>query len=326
MEIRPCPFISIVIPAYNRAHLIGETLDSIVSQSYTNWECIIVDDGSTDETENVVNGYVSNDSRIKFFKRERLPKGANSCRNIGFDRSTGEFIQFFDSDDIMDIKLLQTKVEVITSCPEVDLIICKHEIFPRDSLMSQIPVNIVSSDYLNDFVAERIKLNTQNTLIKRDVILKQGLFDESLARAQEVEFFSRILCYPCKIKTIERSLVKIRFHSDSITGSFYSHNISRIEADIFARLKIFKTLKNALNFEIKKYTLSHLQSVVATDLHVILKARDFKSYLKCLNETIYSGLFRNNFFKLYFFVFWSFAFMMTKRFQSKLYQSLNNIN
>lgn len=84
------PLVSIIIPTYNRAHLIGETLDSVLAQIYTNWECIVVDDGSTDSTAELLAFYVEKDSRFQYHHRpkDRL-KGANACRNYGFELSRG---------------------------------------------------------------------------------------------------------------------------------------------------------------------------------------------------------------------------------------------
>ncbi|MDC0637800.1 glycosyltransferase, partial [Flavobacteriaceae bacterium] len=97
------PLVSIIIANYNRAHLIEETLDSIKNQSYTFFECIIVDDGSTDNSVNVVQNWIQGDERFQFFKRPKsIRKGANACRNWGFkEKSKGDLIKFFDSDDIM---------------------------------------------------------------------------------------------------------------------------------------------------------------------------------------------------------------------------------
>ena len=79
------PKISILIPVYNREFLVAETLQSIADQTYTNWECILVDDGSTDNTEAVVEGFIEEDSRFQYFKRpDTMPKGGNVCRNIAF--------------------------------------------------------------------------------------------------------------------------------------------------------------------------------------------------------------------------------------------------
>ena len=77
------PLVSIIIPTYNRAHLIGETLDSVLAQTYQNWECIIVDDGSSDNTDEVIGAYVEKDSRFKYYHRsdKDLPKEPSASRN-----------------------------------------------------------------------------------------------------------------------------------------------------------------------------------------------------------------------------------------------------
>ena len=95
--------ISIIIPTYNRGHLINKTLDSIIAQTYTNWECIVVDDGSYDNTDQVLLKYCKKDNRFQYHLRpkERL-RGGNAARNYGFELSRGEYINWFDSDDLMD--------------------------------------------------------------------------------------------------------------------------------------------------------------------------------------------------------------------------------
>src|SRR5436190_24140540 len=94
--------VSIIIATYNRANLIGETLDTLKTQSYSNWECIIVDDGSSDNTEQVVSEFIKDDYRIKFFQRpNNIPKGPNGARNYGINQSQGEYIMSLDSDDFL---------------------------------------------------------------------------------------------------------------------------------------------------------------------------------------------------------------------------------
>jgi len=115
------PLISVIIPSYNRANLISETLDSILSQTYQNWECIVVDDGSTVETLKIVESYCSKDSRFKLLEREeQFPKGAPTCRNIGLMNAKGEFLIFLDSDDILFPHALIERVMFLLKHPELD--------------------------------------------------------------------------------------------------------------------------------------------------------------------------------------------------------------
>ena len=94
--------VSVIIPTYNRSHLLDETLVSLLNQTYQNWECIVVDDDSTDTTTAVLQKYIAKDNRFQYHHRpkDRL-RGGNAARNYGFEISKGKYIQWFDSDDIM---------------------------------------------------------------------------------------------------------------------------------------------------------------------------------------------------------------------------------
>src|SRR5690606_3072580 len=119
------PLVSIIIPTYNRAHIIGETLDSVLAQTYKNWECIVVDDGSTDGTDEVLAACMIKDSRFEYFQRtEDYFKGANSCRHIGFLKSKGKYINWFDSDDLMHKNHLEEKVKKIEK-GGYDFVVCE---------------------------------------------------------------------------------------------------------------------------------------------------------------------------------------------------------
>jgi glycosyltransferase involved in cell wall biosynthesis len=105
---------SIIIPTYNRAHLIENTIRSVLNQTYTNFELIIVDDGSTDNTESVVKSI--DDERIKYYKKENAERGA--ARNYGIDKSKGDYITFLDSDDVFYSNALASAFEAIKKdCP-----------------------------------------------------------------------------------------------------------------------------------------------------------------------------------------------------------------
>lgn len=96
--------ISIIIPCYNQGRFLNETILSVYNQTYSNWECIIINDGSTDDSEEIVNRWVVKDNRFKYFYKENA--GVSSARNLGLEKVNGNYIQFLDSDDI----ILSTKI------------------------------------------------------------------------------------------------------------------------------------------------------------------------------------------------------------------------
>src|SRR5688572_27262369 len=102
--------ISVVIPTFNRAHLISEAIESVLAQSYPNWELIIVDDGSTDETQSLIRNF--SDTRIRYFRIEHSGS-FGTVRNFGIQASKGEYIAFLDSDDIWDPMKLEKQLQTI---------------------------------------------------------------------------------------------------------------------------------------------------------------------------------------------------------------------
>lgn len=103
--------VSVIIPTYNRGHLIAQTLDSVVQQTYQSWECIVVDDGSTDDTETVVQSYAAKDDRFKFYHRPHQHQpGGNGARNFGVTQSNGDLLVFLDSDDLLAEASLKDRV------------------------------------------------------------------------------------------------------------------------------------------------------------------------------------------------------------------------
>jgi glycosyltransferase involved in cell wall biosynthesis len=171
------PLVSIIIPTYNRAHLLGETLDSVLAQTYTYWECFIVDDGSTDNTEQFVRSYCERDKRFQFYKRpENRPKGANACRNYGFELSKGEYMNWFDDDDIMvkDKIMKQTK-QLLDS--DLNFTVCQTLIFKGDlsNVLGLRKGKLKSDNFFNDFITNKIKWLTQAPLLKRKYLIDNDL-------------------------------------------------------------------------------------------------------------------------------------------------------
>ncbi|WP_339916367.1 glycosyltransferase family 2 protein [Yeosuana marina] len=218
------PLVSVIIPTYNRAHLIGETLDSISRQTYTNWECIVVDDGSTDNTETLLQRYVQKDSRFQFIKRpQNKIKGANVCRNIGFDYSKGDFIQWFDSDDIMLSEFLEFKVDALKDT-SYDYLITLTEDFQHPDINTSLGVN---KNYYTfnlhkithyNYCTQKLNWLTPDLFLKRQCA-KQIKYNEYLKSGQEFNFNCKLTAVTNKVLLKEEVLTKRRMHSDSVKGN-----------------------------------------------------------------------------------------------------------
>src|SRR5215208_6900864 len=94
------PLVSVVVPSYNYGHLIRETLESLAAQTYAAWECVVVDDGSADDTRAVVEAYAATDPRVRYVRQENARQGA--ARNNGIRHSSGAYFQFLDADDTIE--------------------------------------------------------------------------------------------------------------------------------------------------------------------------------------------------------------------------------
>lgn len=186
------PLVSIIIPTYNRVHLIGETLNSVMLQTYTNWECIVVDDGSDDNTEEVVKEYVKKDNRFQFHHRpSNKLKGGNAARNYGFELSKGEYVNWFDDDDIMLDNFIESKVSKIEH--NVDIVFCSG--FIVDEFLKEMDLfRLEIKEYLyKDYVLWNFQIITNSVLIKRKFLKDKVIFIDFLTRGQENELLSRIL-------------------------------------------------------------------------------------------------------------------------------------
>lgn len=122
--------ISIIIPNYNKVTLIEETLQSICNQTYSDWECIIVDDHSTDDSLLVIKKFISKDIRFSLkIRPDDLPKGPSTCRNIGIEHSKGDYVIFLDSDDLLVSFCLETRITAFKNNIECDFLVFQMERF-----------------------------------------------------------------------------------------------------------------------------------------------------------------------------------------------------
>jgi glycosyltransferase involved in cell wall biosynthesis len=214
------PLVSIIIPTFNRAHLIGETLDSVMAQTYTNWECIVVDDGSTDDTEALLKAYIEKDARFQYHKRpDRHAPGGSGARNYGFGLSAGDYVQWFDDDDVMLYDMLATIIYGFKS--KTELVISSCKITNRDLKKHKI-IDLKEQSFLfKDYSLRTIKIVTNNVIFKKIFFKERELFLEHLLRSQEADFFSRLFFELSEdaYEIINRPLFLYRQHDNSKTTS-----------------------------------------------------------------------------------------------------------
>ncbi|MFV9550622.1 glycosyltransferase family 2 protein [Algibacter sp. PT7-4] len=184
--------VSIIIPVFNRSGIIENTLNSVINQNYTNWECIIIDDGSTDNSIEILNNYKSKDNRFKVGKRpEHTIKGAPTCRNIGLRKAVGDYIIFLDSDDTLEPHCLENRVTKFKANPENDFLVFPMGVM-RDGLVTKKEI-IHKTSYLEEFLNYRLPWSIMCPIWKRDYLNKLKGFKEGYPRLNDPELMIRAL-------------------------------------------------------------------------------------------------------------------------------------
>lgn len=273
--------VSIIIPSYNRGKVIKETLDSVYRQAYTDWECIVVDDGSTDNTCDIVKFYTEKDSRFKLYSRpNNRRKGANACRNYGFEKATGTFIQWFDSDDIMHPNKLEKKVNIL-STSNYDFVVCSGIEF-KESIDNNFSKwnKTKSKKPALDHIIGNMTLHTNGPLFKREIIARSKLFNESLMRKQEWEYYTRLLFQTQNYFALDDILYYFRIHNNSINGR---NTIGSLKSKIKANRLVFKNVKSNEGFLLENSFLrKHFFNKYIEFFKSSIKNKMYNSSLKVL--------------------------------------------
>ena len=241
------PKVSIIMATYNRAHFIVETVQSIQNQIYKNWECLIIDDGGIDNTLEVIQPIIDSDKRFQFLKRtNKYKKGLPGCRNYGLDLAKGEFIIFFDDDDIVHPQNLEICVSELT---DKSMLFC---IYGRNTFINKFHYNfeyskeynsrIIDISYIERIVMNEFLLNSCSVMWKREC-LQENQFNENLMYAEDWELYTRILSSGIKGIYIDKCLFFGRKHIESNTGEFYNNNPIRKASKKDAILLVVKNLK-----------------------------------------------------------------------------------
>ncbi|WP_369769529.1 glycosyltransferase family 2 protein [Flavobacterium sp. WC2416] len=246
------PKIAIIIPVYNREHLLSFTLNSITSQTFTDWECILVDDRSTDNSFKVMEEYQKKDNRIKVYKRPlELNKGANACRNFGFTKSSASNIKWFDSDDIMLSNHLEIAFHTLVD-NNLDFVVTDTLNF--DHVTNEFLGKTYNFDRkkiidTENFALNRIGWITDDFLGTREIVNNIKFNENIITDGDEYNFFVRLLHYSIKGVFINKVLTHRRIHNDTLTGqngedtANYSTKIAKLKLLTALDLVFYKDVK-----------------------------------------------------------------------------------
>jgi glycosyltransferase involved in cell wall biosynthesis len=176
--------VSVVVPCYNQAQFLTDALNSVLSQTYTNWECIIINDGSPDNTEEVALKYCSKDERFKYIYKEN--EDVSSARNVGIKEATGKYILPLDADDIISSNYIEEAVKVLENDDSVKLVYCKADFFGSKT----------GPWILDDYSLEVLLKHNMifiSTLFRKSDWFNAGGFDTNINGAEDWEFWISML-------------------------------------------------------------------------------------------------------------------------------------
>jgi len=227
------PLVSIIVPCYNQAHYLPEALESVMKQTYSNWECIIVNDGSTDDTEKVVHGWKIKDDRFKYVKKEN--GGLSSARNAGLSVASGEYIQLLDADDLLEFDKLKSQMTYLRDIVgKIDIVVSGYrffqdtddlrslQIFGPNNFLPEVAVDQNDEKDILKLFARTNPMVVSAPLYSRNVFHRVGNFDEDLGALEDWDFHFRCVVNGIVFQHsgyLPNSKTLIRIHNRSMSAN-----------------------------------------------------------------------------------------------------------
>lgn len=216
--------VTIIIPCFNYGAYLPDALASVRAQTTQRWECIIVDDGSTDGTTGVAEHFVALDARVSYVRQSH--SGVSAARNAGITRASGIYVQFLDADDRLERKKVETHATYLSAHPQCDVVYGPVKFFGRaaDHMERRGPRTCrlpgsAGGEELIDTLLRRNFIAVNSALIRRDALQHVGAFNESLTLLEDWEFWLRTVLAGKRLEFIRRpdAAALVRTHPMSIS-------------------------------------------------------------------------------------------------------------
>ena len=255
--------VSVIIPSFNSGEFLDEAIQSVAGQTYKNLEIIVVNDGSSDNTEEIVRRWQKQDSRIRYIEH-RFNKGLAAARNTGIKNSYGEYIAFLDADDVW----IPTKLEVQIHAIEKEKVqgafsnwwIWDNFSGSKKLAFFENPLR-GSKDIINSLVKKNFG-NSSTFVTKKEIFNQIGFFDETLKASEDYDFWLRLFFNNIKIAWINEPLVFYRQHNSQMSLNIYRMKMSR--------LKIFKKIVRNYPIALIRYPVL-LQKIILLESYKVTK-------------------------------------------------------
>lgn len=252
--------VSILMPVYNGEQYLLETIESALAQTYKNFELLIVNDGSTDNSKSIISAYLSN-PKIRYFEQQNA--GVAAARNLALRNANGKYIGFLDQDDLWLPDKLSTQIEFLETNQEIAFVHSRQDYIQADGA----PIADYPKDWVSDLhgkcfteLFKRNRIAVLTVLLRKNVIDDIGFFNETVSRADDYELWLRI-CSKYPIGFQYKKLALYRCHDTNA-----SHDYIKMEqAELNALETLYKKNKEAFVF-IDKNTLNNRFSKLHTEV------------------------------------------------------------
>lgn len=270
--------VSVIVPCYNQANYLGETLQSVLEQSYSNWECIIVNDGSSDHTEELALHWCEKDSRFRYLYKKN--GGLSSARNAGITVSKGDYIQFLDSDDLIlpekfEIQILDLQNSQISVSDYFSFQDGTQEMVRNRYLSPFLSENNFKNEIISDW-EYRKSIPCHSVLFNKQIIIINNIwFDESLPNHEDWVFWVMLFYYAKTIRNNNQVLALYRVRDYSMSVDYKLMKVGFLKAAL--KLELF--FQSQQNLELKKQVKRKYKEIYNRNRRSVLKRLKSKIYL-----------------------------------------------
>jgi glycosyltransferase involved in cell wall biosynthesis len=244
------PKISIIIPAYNSSLFLKRTVESVLAQTFTDWELLIIDDCSTDNTRELAAEFTKQDARIKLYQTLRNSGGPAAPKNLGFKMSQGELIAYLDHDDEWLPAKLTTQIDLFANSPKknLGLVSCGVDLIDDSGKCFGVFIPLKKENPFPEILLRNPIHSNSSVLLKREVIEAVGGRDEAMKYSEDWDMWIRVAKAGYVIDHIYKPLVRYHFHKENATKTLgYLSKIADVEY-------VFKKQKDLY----KKYNYVHV--------------------------------------------------------------------
>ncbi len=251
------PRVSVIIPAYNHARFLGETLASVARQTLPDWECIVVDDGSTDATRDLVAEWVRTDQRFRYVHQDN--RGLSAARNRGRELARAPLLQLLDADDLLAAEKLETQAGILDADAEIDVAFSNYRPFDSDTgeLGEPFWPDMLSDDPLEDFLFrwERgLCIPIHTALFRSALWADRPIFDERLRAKEDWVMWIELALRGARFDFLDRDLAFYRMHAQNMFRALPQMSVALAHA----ALLVLPRIPDALRGRFVDETMRHV--------------------------------------------------------------------